>query len=236
LAYRSPFHRAVRFIVRWVYLKPVFSRNLTVTVKGQENLKKIERGRTFIAISNHSSHLDAPLVVRSLPWSMARRLATPAAADYWFTSWWKSLPARLTVNSFPADRNQSGKHKGIASQLVSRGVPLFVLPEGTRSRTGQMGDFKPGAAALAIKYQVPILPVAIVGANAAWPPGQKKVKAGRPPVYLSFGQPILPKKGETVDKFNARLYKIIYKLHDESAKLNQMPTQKQMREKPSKNE
>jgi 1-acyl-sn-glycerol-3-phosphate acyltransferase len=227
--YRSPFGRAERFLVRWIYLKPTLNRALTVYVEGRENLKKVKRGQPFIAIANHSSHFDAPLIVGNLPWSMARRLASPAAADYWFTSWWKSLPTRLTVNAFPVDRDKSGKHKGIASELLGRGVPLLIMPEGTRSRSGAMNEFKPGAAALAIKYGVPIVPAAIVGAHAAWPPKTKKPIKGRPPVYLTFGEPILPKPNETVEKFNTRLSRIVRKLHDDTARANNMPTQAQMK-------
>jgi 1-acyl-sn-glycerol-3-phosphate acyltransferase len=92
-----------------------------------------------------------------------------------------------------------------------------------------MGEFKSGAAALAIKYDLPILPVAIVGAYAAWPPDAKKVRPGRPPVYLAFGKPISPKSGETVEKFNASLRRTVCKLHDDIARINKLPTQAEIK-------
>jgi 1-acyl-sn-glycerol-3-phosphate acyltransferase len=92
-----------------------------------------------------------------------------------------------------------------------------------------MNEFKPGAAALAIKYDVPIVPVAIVGAHAAWSPKTKKPVKGCPPVYLDFGEPILPKSDETVEKLNAHLSRTVRELHDDMARTNKMPTQAQMK-------
>ena len=54
-------------------------------------------------------------------------------------------------------------------QALARGSSLFFFPEGTRSRTGQMRPFKPGAFVLAQQMQVPILPVVINGTRDALP-------------------------------------------------------------------
>ena len=87
-----------------------------------------------------------------------------AAADYFFDVWWRKGLTSLFFNAFPVDRTGLRGRHGLATSLLDDGVPLLLFPEGTRSRTGEMGNFKPGAAALCISRDVPCLPVAIVGA------------------------------------------------------------------------
>ena len=78
---------------------------------------------------------------------------------------------RLFFNAFPVDRKGLRNRKGLAGLLLSEDVPLLLFPEGTRSRTGAMKGFTPGHAALSISRNVPVLPIALVGAYAAMPYG-----------------------------------------------------------------
>jgi 1-acyl-sn-glycerol-3-phosphate acyltransferase len=77
-----------------------------------------------------------------------------------------------------------------------------------------MGTFKPGAAALCISRDVPCLPVAIVGAAEAMPYGAKWPVRGRPPVYVTFGEPMRAEDGESVAEFSARIAKEVRELID----------------------
>jgi 1-acyl-sn-glycerol-3-phosphate acyltransferase len=102
----------------------------------------------------------------------------------------------------------------LATSLLDDGVPLLLFPEGTRSRTGEMGAFKPGAAALCISRDVPCLPVAIVGASEAMPYGQNWPSRGRLPVFVVFGEPMRAEDGETVVQFSERITKEVSGLID----------------------
>src|SRR6187551_3860772 len=117
---------------------------VTVTVLGRENLETV-RG-PYVAVSNHTSHLDAPLIIGALPRKLSRYVAAGAAADYFFDVWWRRGLTALFFNAFPVDRSGSNPRSVSAKSLLERGVPLLVFPEGTRSKTGEMGRFKPGAA------------------------------------------------------------------------------------------
>jgi 1-acyl-sn-glycerol-3-phosphate acyltransferase len=55
-------------------------------------------------------------------------------------------------------------------------MPVMIFPEGTRSRDGKMGVFKPGAFRLAIEAQVPILPVAVTGSAYGMPKGSPWIR------------------------------------------------------------
>lgn len=95
--------------------------------------------------------------------------------------------------------------RGMSVRLLESGVPLLIFPEGTRSRTGQMGKFKPGTAALSIKLRVPIVPVAMIGNHQAMPVGAKFPRLGRHDIRVVIGRPMRPVVGETVEDFNRRV-------------------------------
>ena len=184
-------------------LKPLVWRLVTVTVLGEEHLQGLRR--PFVVVSNHASHLDAPLILGSLPRKLVRYVAAGAAADYFFDVWWRKSLTSLFFNAFPVDRTGLRGRHGLATSLLDDGVPLLLFPEGTRSRTGEMGAFKPGAAALCISRDVPCLPVAIVGAAEAMPYGQNWPTRGRLPVLVAYGEPMRAEDGETVAQFSERI-------------------------------
>jgi 1-acyl-sn-glycerol-3-phosphate acyltransferase len=202
----------MRFVAQRGVLKPVIWRLAKVTVLGEEHLSGLTR--PFVVVSNHSSHLDAPLILGALPRRLARYLAAGAAADYFFDVWWRKGLTSLFFNAFPVDRTGLRGRRGLATSLLDDGVPLLLFPEGTRSRTGEMGNFKPGAAALCISRDAPCLPVAIVGASEAMPYGKNWPERGRPPVYITFGEPMRAEDGESVIQFSERIAKEVRGLVD----------------------
>lgn len=207
-------------------LKPAVWSVLDVHVHGTENLVGVQA--PYIVIGNHSSHFDAPLIIGALPKKLSRRLATGAAADTFFTRRTTATAIQLFMNGFPVNRSGTRSHRGMAKQLLSDDVPLFLFPEGTRSRSGGMGPFTPGVAALAISFNCPVIPSAVVGAYAAWPPKQKRWSPGRPEVHVNFGIPMRPRPGEIAHEFNERLRLKVIELHDSIATAYSMPTQAEM--------
>ncbi len=210
--YTSPLHAGARFVAQRGLLKPLIWRLATVTVLGREHLAGLSR--PFVVVSNHTSHLDTPLIYGALPRKLSRYVAAGAAADYFFDVWWRKGLTALFFNAFPVDRTGLRGRRGLATDLLDAGVPLLLFPEGTRSRTGEMGNFKPGAAALCISRDVPCLPVAIVGASEAMPYGKNWPERGRLPVYVTFGEPMRAEDGETVAQFSARIAKEVHGLVD----------------------
>lgn len=224
--YRSRSHRAARFVAQQLLLKPVIWGMVDVRVHGKDRLKHLQD--PYIVVSNHSSHLDSPLIIGALPRRLSRNLATGAAADYWYGNFWKSASTGLFFNTFPVERGRGlrgrgSKSRGLAGHLLNDGVPLLIFPEGTRSRTGAMASFKPGTAALCISRNVPCLPVALVGASLAMPTGSSLPKKGRPTVHVVFGEPMWAAPGETAHEFSDRIAARIRRLHDETATAASMP-------------
>lgn len=209
--FTSPTVAAIRFVAQRGLLKPLVWTLVKVTVHGRENLDAVKA--PFIVIANHSSHLDAPLIIGWLPRRLSRYLAAGAAADYFFDVPWRKWLTTLFFNAFAIERNGEGKRGGSSRSLLERDVPLLIFPEGGRSKTGEMGRFKSGAAALAIATKVPCVPIALVGASTAMPRGVNWPKPGRLPVAVVCGAPMLPHDGETADDFTRRLSDEVRRLH-----------------------
>ena len=214
---------AGRFLAQQLIMKPYVWSLLHVHTHGERHLESLES--PVIIIGNHSSHLDAVLVMGSLPRRLSRNLATGAAADYFFKEKVKSLGTRLFFNAYPVDRGGMKGHAGLSGKLLDEGVSLLLFPEGTRSRTGAMSNFKTGVAALGIQHGVPVLPIALVGAYAAMPYGAKVPVSGRPHVHVVIGNPQRPLPGESVPRYTERLYNRVVELHDTTARAYGMPTQ-----------
>lgn len=192
-------------------------RLVKVTILGEHRITGLQA--PFIAVANHSSHLDTPLIYGALPARLAAQLATGVAGDYFFDVWWRKGLTSLTFNAFPVSRGgpSVGRWRGIAGRLVDKGVPLLIYPEGTRARTDQMGPFKPGPAALSSSRGAACLPIGIVGTAEAMPPGASWPVRGRPRVCLAFGTPLSAEDGESVLEFNTRVQKAVQELVDEAS-------------------
>ena len=203
-----------RFVAQRGLLKGVVWAMLKVSVIDRGKLKNVKR--PFVVVANHSSHLDAPLIMGALPRPLARYLAAGAAGDYFFDVWWRRGLTALFFNAFPVDRSGNNPRNVSAKTLLEHDVPVLVFPEGTRSKDGVPGHFKPGAAALSSSTGAPILPIAIIGAHESHPRGSKWPKAGMP-VAVVFGQPMLALPGETPDQFSTRIEREVRRLHSTGA-------------------
>jgi 1-acyl-sn-glycerol-3-phosphate acyltransferase len=204
-----------RFIAQRGILAPVVRSLVDVTVVGHERLADVKGA--YVVVANHTSHLDAPLLIGTLPSRLSRYLATGAAADYFFDKWWKKVLTVLFFNAFPIDRSGAVTTSGTAKQLLRRGIPLLVFPEGTRSRDGQIGRYKAGAAAFSSSLDLPLLPVALSGTYEALPRGGSWFIKGRPPIRVEFGEPMHALEGETPSQFMTRAMDVIRAMRDAHA-------------------
>lgn len=199
-------HRAVQTVTLQRWLR----KNFRVTTNVENNLVQLANYRSFIIMANHQSHLDAPLIIGSLPSKLSARVAVGAASDYFFKSYLQSKPTRILLNTFPIERSSGGRsHRGLSADLVKSGVPILVFPEGTRSRDGKLGKFHTGLARIAIETSTPILPICLFDTNLAWPVGRKQPLSGQPSVAITFLPLIQPQANETAEQLTRRVKKVI---------------------------
>lgn len=210
---RTPAARAARNAFQRAVLKPVVWNEVTPLVAGLDNLEGLRAPVMFV--SNHSSHIDASLILSSLPPEWREKTAVGAAADYFFDAWWKSVATAFVYNAFPIERARREGAISTARQLVDEGWNLVVFPEGTRSRDGWMRRFRHGAARLCIEAQIPVVPIGIRGVYAAMPAGRMWPRPGRLPVSIRFGRALRPELGEEHPSFSRRMTQAVAQMIDE---------------------
>lgn len=138
----------------------------------------------------HGSFLDAFVMVAALDHLRLMRAFWAADANLAFGNPLSRRVSRL-AQAFPFDA-EHGFLSGMtsAAAVLERGHDLIWFPEGRRSRTTKLQDFKPGIGILLERFPVPVIPVAIVGAHEAYPPG--RILPWPHPVTVAFHAPLDP--------------------------------------------
>jgi 1-acyl-sn-glycerol-3-phosphate acyltransferase len=147
--------------------------------------QRLPRGRTAVYCANHASNIDAPLLFHILH----PRLHMLYKAE--FGRMPILGPAAPMAGFIPVERRnpeQSQRAVDQAALSVAHGNSFMVFPEGTRSKTGDLLPFKKGGFLMAIKAQVPIVPVAIIGAREAMTKGSRLIRPVLVDVFI--GEPI----------------------------------------------
>ena len=154
--------------------RALYERLLRTKYEGQTNTPY---HTNFIVAANHCSHLDMGLVKMALA-EAGNDLVALAAADYFFDTKYKRAYMENFTNLVPMERTgslrQSLRH---ARSFLDRGYNALIFPEGTRSMTGKMADFKPVIGYLALASRVGILPVYLEGTHEAFPKGSTILKS-----------------------------------------------------------
>lgn len=159
-----------------------------------EGIEKIEPGGSYVIASNHLSLMDTPLVLAYLPLQF-RFLAKRSLFRVPFIGGHLKRAGHVAIPR--EDARGSLKAMTEAARMIQkRGVSALVFPEGGRSM-GQLQEFKEGAAYIAIKAGVPLVPVAIQGTLEVLPMGSLTVRPGR--VRMRIGDPI-PTAGLTLQE------------------------------------
>ncbi len=155
--------RALEFGQRMAY-----ERLFRTKVTGSAYLPKTG---SFIVAANHASHLDMGLIKHALG-DWGGHLASLAAKDYFFGDRLKRAYFENFTNLVPMDRHGSLRESlRLAAQVLREGRVLLIFPEGTRSETGVMSDFKASVGYLALVNQVDVLPIYLEGTFDALPKG-----------------------------------------------------------------
>jgi 1-acyl-sn-glycerol-3-phosphate acyltransferase len=209
---RTPAAVAVRGAVQRYGLRPLIRSQVSVQVSGLEALDELRGPVVFVA--NHSSHLDAPLVLTTLPERWRRWTAVAAAADYFFETLPRAVGSTMAFSTFPMER-RGGGGPSLGTDLLLEGWSVLVFPEGTRSADGWAGEFRRGAARLALAGRVPVVPIAIRGSFPAMPRGRSWPVPGRPPVRVRYGSPLPVRPDDDAGSLTDRVHAEVARLLDE---------------------
>jgi len=169
-----------------VFLRFVFKTYIRLTVRG--HFKKLYRKYPkLIIISNHTSHLDGPVILSSIPFSYWMDLYILAAQDYWFKNWFLRIFSKHFMKAIPVERykNRTESVKKCLTILNSmKRIWMIMFPEGSRSKDGSLGMFKKGVVLLSQKTNTPVLFLYIRGNRVLWPRENNFPRPGKIHLYV----------------------------------------------------
>jgi len=163
----------------WLITKTLFS---PVTVAG---LDKIDTSKPHVYAVNHASALDIPVLYVYLPFQF-RIAFKKELLSYPGVGWYLKRSGQICLDQQNPARSVGSIRTALKG--LKAGMPLVIFPEGGRTPDGDIKPFLPGAFFLAIKAQVDIVPIALVGTYELLPMNTYHIKCR--PLEMRVGEPI----------------------------------------------
>lgn len=149
-----------------------------------KNKEKIEKGTSYIIISNHQSHFDILALVTTLGaqyrWFIKREMLKVPLFGYGLYA-----SRNIFIDRFDTAKAIESINKGI--RRLPKGVSVMVFAEGTRSPDGRIHEFKKGGFMVAVEHKIPILPVTVNGSRQVMPKGSLVFNPGK--IHVVVGDP-----------------------------------------------
>jgi 1-acyl-sn-glycerol-3-phosphate acyltransferase len=180
-----------------------------VELVGAEKLRMHE---VAVYAANHLSYYDTPVLFAKLPFQF-RILAKQSLWKIPFIGWYLNRSGQVPVDQSSARNAVASLNRGVAT--VKGGMPLVIFPEGGRTPDGHIKTFVSGCAFMAIKAQVPLVPLTLVGTYELLPMHTYHLMPR--PIKVVVGDPI-PTAGLTTrdaDTLTAQLYDTITRTYME---------------------
>jgi 1-acyl-sn-glycerol-3-phosphate acyltransferase len=192
-------HRIAQLWARLCIRISLWPSGSTLTIRGAENLGKYP---VAVYAANHTSYMDTPVVFAALPFQF-RILAKKELWPIAFIGWYLNRSGQIPIDTVTARGTLTSL--GAGARALTAGMALFVFPEGGRTEDGTLQPFMSGAAFLAIRAQVPIVPIALTGVYNLLPMHTHWFYPGE--LVLTVGEPIETKDMNTrqTEELNVRL-------------------------------
>jgi long-chain acyl-CoA synthetase len=148
--------------------------------------------------------MDVPVILLALPGRWRARVAPAMVKEFfkahffpaehtwrqWFTNSLNYYLAAFYFNAFPLPQREAGARQTLKyiGELAGGGWSVLIFPEGVRSTTGAIKEFRGGVGMIASRLELPVVPVRIDGVDRLLPTGSRVLRPGR--VRISFGAPL----------------------------------------------
>jgi 1-acyl-sn-glycerol-3-phosphate acyltransferase len=136
--------------------------NWKVGISGRTD---VDDRKPYVVVCNHLSQADIP-VISNLPWDM-KWVAKKELFDLPVVGWMMKLAGDISVDRRGENRKESTFEQ--ARYYLQNRCSVMFFPEGTRSRNGKLNAFTKGAFELAVKEQIPVLPLVVDGTQNTLP-------------------------------------------------------------------
>jgi 1-acyl-sn-glycerol-3-phosphate acyltransferase len=172
-----------------------------------EHAERLHAHETAVYACNHLSYYDTPVLFAKLPFQF-RILAKAMLWKIPFIGWYLNRSGQVSVDQSSARTAVASLGRGVAT--LKSGMPLMVFPEGGRAWNGELQRMVSGAAWMAIKAQVPLVPLTLIGTYELLP---IHVYALRPrPLKMIVGEPIstVGMTTKEADELTQRVFAVIH--------------------------
>lgn len=146
---------------------------------------KLDKSESYIYTVNHSSLYDIPILLSALN-DNARIMYKKELEKIPFFGW--GLAASPFISVKRSDPRNAMASIDESANAIKNGDSVIIFPEGTRSETGELGEFKRGAFLLAKKSGKRTVPITLIGSWKILPKGKKIIKSGK--VILIIDKPL----------------------------------------------
>ena len=203
--------RLARSVVLDGVVRPAVQALASPTVHGLDRLEAVTGPVIFAA--NHSSHIDTPLLLVSLPLRFRHRTVVAAGADYFFDKAWKSALSASALAAIPIERTKvSRRSADNAAALLDEGWNLVIYPEGGRTPDGWAQPFRAGAAYLSVRTGAPVVPVHLEGTRRIVRRGSRRITPST--TSVTFGRPVVALPAEDARVMATRIEAAVAELAD----------------------
>ena len=184
------------------WILPLGRLFMSLTVDGLDQLATA-RGPVIFA-ANHQSHLDTPAILLAMPRRRRYWVAPAMAKEFfrahfnrrefgwraWFTNSLNYYLACCFFNTFPLPQREAGTRQTLRyiGEITADGYSILIFPEGRRTQTGAIDQFRPGVGMIASRLGLPVVPVRIEGLDKVLHQSMRWPKRG--PVRVAFGAPL----------------------------------------------
>ena len=174
-----------------------------------DNFQQMDPDKRYILVANHNSYLDIPCLLVTVPQPL-RFMAKISLFKIPLFGWGLKAAGFIPIDR--KNRKTAVKSFDLAATRIRKGNSIVIFPEEGRSRTREMRPFQRGAFLLALKSELPLLPVAIEGTYDALPVGANRVQPGK--VRIVAGEPIdcatfsIKMKGDLMEQTRARILEL----------------------------
>ena len=172
---------------------------IKLEVTGLEN---IDKDKTYVFVSNHSSQYDIVVLQKIIPNRMAM-IFKKELAKIPFFGWQLAMGPYVMIDRENYEKAMKSIEEA-KEKMKNKNISIVVFAEGTRSKTGEIQPFKRGAFRLATQVGYPIIPTTVIGSNKIMPKGTYKLRRGT--IKVHFDQPIqsegIKTRQEEIDLMN----------------------------------
>jgi long-chain acyl-CoA synthetase len=180
----------------------------------------------LVIACNHISKIDIGFILTALPWRLRNRVAPAMSGEmlramrypprnmFFLRRWWEQMQyvlitALFNVFSLP-QRARYRESFDYASKVAARGYSVLIFPEGKRTETGEINEFRSGVGILANRLDLPVLPIRIDG---LYPLKVAKKHFAKPGVVqVRIGDPVSFPAGTEPQEIARQLQKIVESL------------------------